>query len=681
MAKMKIASWFCSLVSFLIFLLCCKYVSLCSASSDTLRLGDSLRNKETLVSSGGVFELWFFDTGGPSTYHYLGIWFKNDPRKTPVWVANRENPVLGNSGICTVRYDGNIVIVDIKQIAIIVNYGVVATSSNASAKILDSGNLILVMQEQEEKIIWQSFDYPTDTLLPGMKLGWFDIDTNHARMQYLVSWLSPTLPTTGSFALGLDGNHNRTRFNVWRGEFPLQHIGFWDGRSFRFFFESGSDSYNFSFVSNEKDIYITFDNKGGKNISWFTLTSTGQIDEYTMSSEGISIFSEMSGSMPDPIVVSGSIRLRPDDCEMICRANCSCIAYSSFRDDRTGCELYYGDRRDLRHIINKGKGFIYVRGHLPTNSDLKRKRRLILAFTVPGVFMTVMAIVISLLFYSRQRRRKRAIGISGREKDAARESVSLLLFQFGTNVEAISEINNGDDATKRTLLDWQQRIQIIEGIAQGLLYLHKYSRLKIIHRDLKTSNILLDGYMNPKISDFGMARIFDAESSQAKTRRVVGTYGYTSPEYVVRGVYSTKSDVFSFGVIMIEIISGRKNTTFYEAECSLNLLGYAWEMWKDGRCSGIMDPTLVEDSNVVDNDRVMVCIQVALLCIQENAKDWPTILDVVSMLSNEKMNTKLPVPKKPAFSTYSGVVDVGDDDQNEPPPPSNGETFSSVEGR
>ena len=104
-------------------------------------------------------------------------------------------------------------------------------------------------------------------------------------------------------------------------------------------------------------------------------------------------------------------------------------------------------------------------------------------------------------------------------------------------------------------------------------------------------------------------------------------------------------------------------------------------MWKDGRCSGIMDPTLVEDSNVVDNDRVMVCIQVALLCIQENAKDRPTMLDVVSMLSNERKNTNLPVPKQPAFSTYSGVVGVGDDDQNEPPPPSNDATFSSVEGR
>ncbi|XP_059437486.1 G-type lectin S-receptor-like serine/threonine-protein kinase B120 [Corylus avellana] len=126
---------------------------------------------------------------------------------------------------------------------------------------------------------------------------------------------------------------------------------------------------------------------------------------------------------------------------------------------------------------------------------------------------------------------------------------------------------------KKKMLGWETRIQIIEGIAQGFLYLHQYSRLRIIHRNLKHSNILLDSEMNQKISYFGMARIVGGNEKQANTNRIVGTFGYMSPEYAMDGLYSIKSDVFSFGVLVLEIVSGRKNTSFYNNE-SLNLLRY-----------------------------------------------------------------------------------------------------------
>ncbi|MBA0792134.1 hypothetical protein Gohar_016657, partial [Gossypium harknessii] len=128
------------------------------------------------------------------------------------------------------------------------------------------------------------------------------------------------------------------------------------------------------------------------------------------------------------------------------------------------------------------------------------------------------------------------------------------------------------DPIKRRVLDWETRVQITEGIAQELLYLHQYSRLRIIHRDLKASNILLDSNMNPKISDFGMARIFGGEELQANTSRIVGTYSYMSPEYALEGLFSVKSDVFSFGVLLMEIVSG-KNTGFYQHN-SVHLLAH-----------------------------------------------------------------------------------------------------------
>ncbi|XP_058210769.1 G-type lectin S-receptor-like serine/threonine-protein kinase At4g27290 isoform X1 [Rhododendron vialii] len=206
------------------------------------------------------------------------------------------------------------------------------------------------------------------------------------------------------------------------------------------------------------------------------------------------------------------------------------------------------------------------------------------------------------------------------------------------------------DPIKHGILHWELRLKIIVGIAQGILYLHEYSRLRIIHRDLKASNILLDKDMNPKISDFGMARIFGGNGSQA-TNRIVGTYGYMSPEYASRGLFSIKSDVFSFGVLLLEILSGKRNTSFYDSH-SLNLLGYAWDLWKSGRAQDLKDPILEDISST---NTLLRYINIGLLCVQESAADRPTMSDVVSMLSNEA--SFLPSPKQPAFSFSMSVLD------------------------
>ncbi|KAL5678209.1 hypothetical protein ACJX0J_014340, partial [Zea mays] len=128
------------------------------------------------------------------------------------------------------------------------------------------------------------------------------------------------------------------------------------------------------------------------------------------------------------------------------------------------------------------------------------------------------------------------------------------------------------DSEKSKELDWGKRVKIIDGIARGLQYLHEDSQLKIIHRDLKASNVLLNSDYTPKISDFGLARLFGGDQSREVTNRVVGTYGYMSPEYAMRGHYSIKSDVFSFGVLILEILTGRSSSGSFNIEQSVDLL-------------------------------------------------------------------------------------------------------------
>uniref|UniRef100_F6HTL8 Cysteine-rich receptor-like protein kinase 10 n=1 Tax=Vitis vinifera TaxID=29760 RepID=F6HTL8_VITVI len=200
-------------------------------------------------------------------------------------------------------------------------------------------------------------------------------------------------------------------------------------------------------------------------------------------------------------------------------------------------------------------------------------------------------------------------------------------------------------------LEGEEKILVYEYVPNKSLDCFVFdSRLRVIHRDLKASNVLLDGDMNPKISDFGMARIVGVDQTQGNTNRVVGTYGYMSPEYAMRGHFSAKSDVYSFGVLVLEIISGKKNGSFYESGQTEGLPSYAWKLWRDGTPLELMDP-MMGDSYA--RNEVIRCIHMGLLCVQEDPDDRPSMASVVLMLSSYSVT--LPLPQQPAFFIRSGT--------------------------
>lgn len=210
------------------------------------------------------------------------------------------------------------------------------------------------------------------------------------------------------------------------------------------------------------------------------------------------------------------------------------------------------------------------------------------------------------------------------------------------------------DPIEKQKLEWKKRFTIIEGIARGLLYLHRDARCTIIHRDLKASNILLDKEMNPKISDFGMARMFGGDQDNAITNRVVGTYGYMAPEYAMEGFFSEKSDVYSFGVLLLEVITGQRSTRFQLAE-HINLIEYAWTLWNGGRTLDLIDPSF---RSSCPSNEVLRCVQIALLCVQDSAIYRPTMSQVILWLETDSLALSNPREPSLAYCSTRGFADI-----------------------
>ncbi|CAL5338299.1 unnamed protein product [Camellia sinensis] len=233
---------------------------------------------------------------------------------------------------------------------------------------------------------------------------------------------------------------------------------------------------------------------------------------------------------------------------------------------------------------------------------------------------------------------------------------SLLVYEFVAN----QSLNDHLFVKKNVLqpLNWEVRYKIILGTAGGLAYLHEESKLRIIHRDIKLSNVLLDEDFEPKIADFGLARLLPEDKTHISTA-IAGTLGYMAPEYIVRGKLTEKADVYSFGVLLIEVVSGRSNNSF--SQNAYSILQTVWNLYRLRRLCEVVDPNLEGKFEEEEANRLL---QVGLLCVQASAELRPSMSNVVKMLKDE--HHEIPQPTQPPFLNSSSVsAEISSRDQSE----------------
>ncbi|KAJ0538275.1 putative protein kinase RLK-Pelle-DLSV family [Helianthus annuus] len=747
-------------IGYMILLFSCVLFLLLSscATLNTISTNQVIKDGDTIVSDDNMFELGFFSPGR-SKNRYVGIWYKKISTGTVVWVANRETPITDKSGMLELSRHGNLLIRSGDNTVIWSSNSAISTMPVVVVvQLLDTGNLVAWDRStKNECVIWQSFDHPGNTFLPGMKFG-KDLATGRERV--MIPWKSVDDPSPGEYLHYIDTNGYPQMF-VRQGSVIRWRYGPWNGLKFQGLrLKNPNPIYSVQFVMNEKEIYFKYEIKSSAvqrvvvlpdditvRLRWMDQTQEWTVhnieaptdscggyglcgpyascnanryppcrcmagfkpqvlDEWDRANwssgcerkralvcESGSEFKKISGVIfPDTRGSWYNQSMTLEECEMACRMKCNCTAYanSDIRNGGSGCLLWFDelmdttendDKQDLyiklaaseiaedRYALDKKDNSVWMEDldELPLlslNKIVKATDNFSINKKIgeggfgpvyKGVLEDGQEVAVKRLSETSQQ------GI----EEFKNEIICIAKLQHRNLVKLLGYCNHRNelilvyeymtnksldlylfDETRNSMLDWPKRFNIIQGMARGILYLHQDSRLQIIHRDLKAGNILLDGDMNPKISDFGLARKFVGSDTATKTKKVVGTYGYISPEYAVHGRFSIKSDVYSFGVLVLEIVSGRKNREFSHDDCNDNLLGHAWRLYKQGRSIELMCASLRASCVIPE---VLRSIHVGLLCVQNHAKDRPTMLSVVLMLVSESV---LPQPKQPAF--YSG---------------------------
>ncbi|KAJ1383774.1 putative serine/threonine-protein kinase [Sesbania bispinosa] len=668
----------------------------------------SIRDGESLVSAGGTFEVGFFSPGN-SKSRYLGIWYRVSPM-TVVWVANRDKPLNNTSGVLEVNDQGVLLLQNgsgssSNSTVWSSNVTKQADNINPIVQLLDSGNLLV---REGSDILWQSFDYPCDTLLPGMELGW-NLETGHDR--FLSSWKNGDDPDLGDYVFKIDYRGYPQAVEL-KGTAIMNRAGPWNGLTFSANpIQTRTPQYDSDFVVNQKEIFFKSQLLDKSALFRYILTPSGNRQIFHWKSETSSwelMWSQPSvqcdnyalcgansicNSINNPQCAclkgfvskypaewnvsnwsDGCVRITPlscgkdgfrkytgmilpdtssswfnktmvlQECEDLCLQNCSCTAYANMdiSGGGSGCLLWFHDLIDMRQFPQaQGGQDIYIRFPLSELQDhyqdeLGKKLASIISACTVFIVCIILGLTICVwkkklakpgmrnLFYQIHHNYK----LRRLEVDPPAFDLPLIV-KATNNFSGTNKLGEGGFGSvyKGTLMNGQDIAvkRLSKNSDQGLEEFKNEVSLiaKLQHRNL----VNLLGYCIQ-----GGEKI-----------------GYMPPEYVVHGHFSMKSDVFSFGVIVLEIISGKKINGFIDHEHFVNLVGHAWRLWTEGRPMKLIDTFLGERCTPSE---VIRCIHVGLLCVQRKPEDRPDMSAVVLMLNGEKL---LPQPKAPSFYTGRDV--------------------------
>ncbi|KAK9061249.1 hypothetical protein SSX86_018429 [Deinandra increscens subsp. villosa] len=528
---------------------------------DTITTDQAIEDGDTLVSTNEIYELGFFSPGG-SRNRYLGIWYKNISPQTVVWVANRATPIKDSSGVFRVDINGTLLVIAGSNDTVVWSSNNTLTSINPVAQLLSSGNLV-VRKRDQESLIWQSFDYPGNNLLPGMKFG---KDLVSGRDRRWVTWKSLDDPSPGEYTAFLDTNGFPQLFvgQGVQGLVPRLRYGPWNGVTLNGLPSRKKNAIiTHQFVMNDKEVYYRYlVNSSFITRLYFTPEGNAIVLNWIDRTKQWSEYWDAYIGMCSPYGLCGPY----GRCNPYNSLGCSCMEGFEPKnpDDWSASQWSSGCCRRTALDCPNGDGFqVFKNVILPDTRRSWYNRSMTLDECGVACKRNCSCTAYANIEIVR--------GGSG----------CLLWFDDLMDVRTVDEghdlyvrmaVSDITNKTRSLKLDWCDCFRIIHGIARGLLYLHQDSPIKIIHRDLKASNILLDAEMNPKISDFGLARVFRKHEKEANTNTIVGTLGYISPEYAIDGIFSEKSDVFSFGVLVLEIVSGEKNRGFSHTKDGDNLL-------------------------------------------------------------------------------------------------------------